>query len=176
MLIDLSLNDTQLVGMLAFSMTCWAAWRAARFAALHADASAVTWRWISGLQCVYGLEVWIGARHAAHDLVNAVLQATGLYAGRGVIQIALLFATALTGMVLSGVMWQSHWWSHQSNMRAKLSFVCTVAVLLLFLVETISLHAIDRLLYRPMGPVLLIAYAWVANAIVVTWLARRPAA
>jgi hypothetical protein len=176
MLMDLPLNTTQLVGILAFAMACWAAWRAARFAALHADASSTTWRWISTLQFLYGLEVWLGTRHAAHDLVNAVLQATGLYAGRDSIQRMMLVVTVLTGMVAGGVMWQSHWWSRQSNMRAKLALVCTAAVLLLFLIETISLHAIDRVLYRPIGPVLLIAYAWAANGIAVTWLARRPAA
>ena len=176
MLSDQPVNATQRVGLVAFAMACWAAWRAARFAALHADASSTTWRWVSTLQCVYGLEVWLGTRHTVHDMVNAVLQATGLYAGRSDIQMVMLFATVLIGMVMSLAMWQSHWWSRQTNTRAKLAMVCTGAVLLLFLIETISLHAIDRVLYRPAGPVLLIAYAWAANAIAVTWLARRPAA
>lgn len=176
MLIDLPLNDTQRMGMLAFATACWAAWQAARNAALRADASSTTWRWVSTWQFLYGLEVWLGTRHTVHDMVNTVLQATGLYAGRSDIQMVMLFATVLIGMVVSLVMWRSHWWSRPTNRCAKLAWVCTGAVLLLFLIETISLHAIDRVLYHPVGPVLLIAYAWTANAIAVTWLARRPTA
>lgn len=161
---------------MAFATACWSTWRTARYAALHTDASASTWRWISTLQFVFFLEIWFSTRHAAHDLVNALLQATDLYAGRSAIQMVILFATVLTGMVVGGVMWRSHWWSRQTNTRAKLALVCTGAVLLLFLIETISLHAIDRVLYRPVGPVLLIAYAWAANTVAVAWLARRPAA
>ncbi len=161
---------------MAFGVASWAAWRAARRNAVPSDPAAATWHWISALQFFYVLEIWFGARHAAHDMANAVLRAMGWYAGRSDIQMVMLFATVLIGMVMSLAMWQSHWWSRQTNTRAKLAMVCTGAVLLLFLIETISLHAIDRVLYRPAGPVLLIAYAWAANAIAVTWLARRHAA
>lgn len=161
---------------MAFGVASSAALCAARRKAVPSGPAAATWRWISALQFLYVLEIWFGARHAAHDMANAVLRAMGWYAGRSDIQMVMLFATVLIGMVVSLVMWRSHWWSRQANVRAKLAWVCTAAILLLFLVETISLHAIDRVLYRPVGPVLLIAYAWVANAIAVTWLARRPAA
>jgi hypothetical protein len=37
----------------------------------------------------------------------------------------------------------------------------------------ISWHQSDRLLYTHVGPLLLIAYAWIACAVVVVWAALR---
>jgi hypothetical protein len=176
MLIDLPSNPTQWTGLMAFGVASWAALRAARRKAVPSDPAVTTWHWVGALQFLYVLEIWLSTRHLAHDMADAVLRAAGLYADRSSIQIMLLVITVLTGMVAGIAMWQSHWWSRQTNVHAKLAWVCTVAILMLFLIETISLHAIDRVLYRPVGPVLFIAYAWVANAIAVTWLARRPAA
>jgi len=46
-------------------------------------------------------------------------------------------------------------------------------LLSLVLVEAISWHESDRLLYMQFGPLLLIAYAWLACAAVVVFAALR---
>lgn len=176
MLIDLPSNPTQWTGLIAFGAASWSALRASRRKAVPSNPAATAWRWISALQFLYVLEIWLNTRHIAHDMVNTVLRATGLYADRASIQTILLAIAALTGMVVGVVMWRTHWWSRQTDARTKLALVSTIAILLLFVVETISLHAIDRVMHLQVGPVLLIAYAWGANAVALVWLARRPAA
>ena len=56
---------------------------------------------------------------------------------------------------------------------AALVFLAFNLLIALVLVEMISWHEIDRLLYSHVGPLLLIAYAWIGCAAVVVWAALR---
>ena len=172
MVMDSPPNPTQIEGMLAFAVSALTAAYAARNARLHLPATARTWWWTSALQLLLCMEVWLGMRHASHDLVTAALQSAGLYQGRAIVQKWLLVAVLAGALVLALTRWNT-----KANTRrrthAGLALACTAATWTLFLVETVSLHAVDRVLYRPIGPVLLIAYLWVTNAMVVVWLARR---
>jgi hypothetical protein len=51
--------------------------------------------------------------------------------------------------------------------------MATLILIALLLVEAISWHESDRVLYARLGPLLLVAYAWLACAAVVVWSALR---
>lgn len=129
------------------------------------------------VQLVFFFEIVIGTRHMAHDFVNLSLQTAGIYHDRAWIQEVLLMGVALCSLFVVVQLWR--WLSHDGarDMPEKIAVVCTAFTLLIFSVETISLHGIDRLLYRPVGPVLFVACLWGAAAVGVflpaLWAARR---
>ncbi len=101
-------------------------------------------------------ECALGFRHGIHDRVIALLG--DYYPERQPFQIALVLIAALTGLILLARRWRG-----ARKTSVNVSLIATGAALLLFAVETISLHALDRLLYRPAGPVLFIGWLWIAT-------------
>lgn len=100
-------------------------------------------------------ECALGFRHGLHDQVIALLG--DYYPERQPFQIALVLIAAFTGLILLARRWRR---ARKTSVNVPL--IATGVALLLFAVETISLHALDRLLYRPAGPVLVIGWLWVA--------------
>jgi hypothetical protein len=97
-----------------------------------------------------------------HDAVNALLEAAGAYEQRVWLQAGLL-------VLLAALAWTA--WRYRQ--RAGRAVAATAVLLALVLVEMISWHESDRLLYTHVGPLLLIAYAWIGCAAVVVWAALR---
>ena len=108
------------------------------------------------------LDILLNMRHRAHDVVNTLLRSMGLYDARTWLQAALLLA--LAGVAI--LAWRA-------RRRAGVAVVATALLVALVLVEAISWHESDRLLYTHLGPLLLIAYAWLACAGLVVWSALR---
>ncbi len=149
-------NPTQLAGLLAFAMsTAACVWAARR---RHSSG----WAALAAVHAVLWLDILLNTRHRLHDVVNSGLRALGLYESRVWLQAALLLALA----VLAGFAWRA-------RRRAGLAVVATLVSIALVLVEAISWHESDRVLYTHLGPLLLIAYAWLACAAVVVWSALR---
>jgi hypothetical protein len=158
-------NPTQLIGLLAFAC---AAIACARTALARRERP---WWWLCAACSGFVLEVAVGLRHRTHDLVDALLQAEGSYASRGPVQIGLL-AVAL---VLSAgtLAWLIRARGADANVKA--ATVGCAAALWLFLIEAISLHGVDAVMYAHIGPVMLIGWAWAATALLVLWAALRAA-
>ena len=157
------MNPTQLVGLLAFGGAAIACARAARVRRPR------LWVGLAALLAGLALEVMLGLRHAVHDLVDSTLQLEGRYDARGPLQWALI-ATALSLAALS--LWgvarlQRH------DRHAMLACAASAALLWLFVIETISLHSVDAIVYAPAGPVKLIAWLWAAAAAVVAVAASQ---
>jgi hypothetical protein len=171
MLFDFLSNWTQGAGLLFFGLAGWTAFRASGALRVSSPIAASRWRWIGTVQLAYFLEVIFSARHMAHDFVNSNLRSLGAYQDRAVIQELLLVGVALCGVGVAAALW--HWLSRKAlrNMQTNTAVVCTAITLLLFLVETISLHAIDRVLYRPVGPLMFVAFLWGATALGVVFSA-----
>jgi hypothetical protein len=49
-----------------------------------------------------------------------------------------------------------------ATLGMRVAVIFTLGLLALFAVETVSLHTIDAIFYRPVGPVLLIGWLWAA--------------
>jgi hypothetical protein len=165
MLIDLQVNWTQFVGLVAFCLAGLSAFIASIGARSRSPRLSSLWRWIGIFQLLYFSEIVWGGRHFTHDLVNLTLRTYGLYQDRTLIQAVLLAGITLSGCLI--VMLLRRWFD-QDRLKCKFTraaIFCTAALLLLFSVETISLHAIDDVLYRSLGPLVLVAYLWGAGAL-----------
>jgi hypothetical protein len=149
-------NPTQVAGLLAFAASaaaCAWAWHRSRRAA---------WGVLAAVHALLWLDILLNTRHRLHDAVNAALTTLGVYGLRAPLQVALLLALAALAA-----------WAWRRRRGAGLAGVATLALLALLLVEAISWHESDRLLYTHLGPLLLIAYGWIAGAAVVVWASLR---
>jgi hypothetical protein len=149
-------NPTQLAGLLAFAASTLACIRAAR--RRHSGG----WAALAAVHAALWLDILLNTRHRLHDVVNAGLHALGLYESRVWLQAALLLALAAVALLV----WRA-------RRRAGVAVGATLVLIALVLVEAISWHESDRVLYTHLGPLLLIAYAWLACAAVVVWSALR---
>lgn len=149
-------NPTQAAGLAAFAasmLACaWVAWRMRRGA----------WAALAAVHALLLLDIALDLRHRLHDGVNALLRAAGVYDTRGGLQAVLL------GAAFVALLWLAWRWR-----RAGAAVAATALLVALFLVEAISWHESDRLLYAHAGPLLRIAWAWVALAAVVVVSALR---
>ena len=158
-------NPTQLIGLLAFAC---AAIACARTALARRERP---WWWLCAACSVFVLEVAVGLRHRTHDLVDAVLQAEGSYASRGPVQIGLLTVALL--LSAGTLLWLIRARATDANIKS--AGVGCAAALWLFLIEAISLHGVDAVMYAHIGPVMLIGWAWAATALLVMGAALRAA-
>lgn len=167
MVIEPHLNPTQLVGIIAFFAAAIAAARVALAKRDQRKASARVWWWVGAIHLVWVMEVVVGARHGLHDWVNAVLHDNGLYPKRAAIQMLLLVGCVLCVALAHTVV--RRWLKGTAPLapHARRAAFVTMAVGALFIVESISLHAIDQLLYANLGPVLAITYLWVGMALAI---------
>jgi hypothetical protein len=51
-------------------------------------------------------------------------------------------------------------WHKANGTSANFAVGITIAVSLLFAIETVSLHAVDAVLYRPIASVMIIGWTW----------------
>ncbi len=149
-------NPTQLAGLLAFAAsTAACVWAARR---RHSGG----WAVLAVVHAALWLDILLNTRHRVHDVVNAALVALGFYESRVWLQAALLLALAAVAVV-----------AWRARRRASMAVVATAVLVALLLVEAISWHESDRVLYTHLGPLLLVAYAWLACAGVVVFAALR---
>lgn len=149
-------NPTQVAGLLAFTASTAACLAAAR------RRRSGGWAALAAVHAALWLDILLNTRHRLHDVVNAALLVIGLYESRVWLQAALLLALAAVAVV-----------AWRARRRASMAVVATALLVALLLVEAISWHESDRLLYTHLGPLLLVAYAWLACAAVVVFAALR---
>ena len=140
-------NATQIVGTIAMT--------AAAIACLVPRRPA-PWRAIAAIHAALAVEILIDLRHALLDVIDQQLRLTGQYGGRHALQTSLLAALAIA--LCAALLLAMTRRSTAPTDRAALAL--TTVTIGLFLMETVSLHAIDALLYQPVGPILLIAILW----------------
>jgi len=147
-------NPTQLTGLLSFAVSTIACFIASR----RSETGDVrAWRSLTLINGLFFFEILIGLRFYIHDRVNFILIAKGWYLQRSWIQESIdisLAAIALVFVVLFMFL------RRPAGNEARIAAGLTIALVALFAVETVSLHAIDSVLYQPIGPVLLIGWIW----------------
>ena len=168
MMADFHTNPTQLTGLIVFAL---AALACARAAMPRRGAQGALWWGLAALQSAFFLEVVFGLRHRSHDAVDSVLQAHGWYASRGTLQIGLI-AVAL---VLAGVCVVALVRLRRIDAAAMVAVIASAVALWLFVIEAISLHAVDALMYTRLGPVMRIGWVWAAASALVALAALRAA-
>lgn len=146
------MNPTQAAGLLIFAIAVIACVRTAR---LRFEP---VWRWLALLSLYCLLDVAFDIRHLLHGWVNGWLVQLGWYAKRRPYQILLLVAVALLVLVPLALRTRKIWQMDRTAGVAVLACVAGVGVLL---VEAVSLHAVDAIMYRQAGPVPVVGWLWV---------------
>ncbi|MEP2873049.1 MAG: hypothetical protein ABJP02_12985 [Parasphingorhabdus sp.] len=126
----------------------------------------VIWPWLAIIYLVFALELVVGLRHGLRMTVNDVMQSADFYDERASIQwmlVAFLMACVLILPALYRIS-KSKLGPLPKNHFA--AIMATVILLLLFVLELISFHQVDALLYHISGGIMVIAWMWVAMAFV----------
>jgi hypothetical protein len=126
------------------------------------------WPWIiiGTINLAMAIECGLGMRHRAHNL--AIEFMGPLYANRVGVQIGLIFSAVFVVLVTASLL------LHRKHWRVPAAVTTATALALaLFSVETISLHAVDALLYQPVAGLLVIGWVWAALGSVTAIAAYR---
>ena len=165
MLDRFGINPTQLTGLLSFV----AAATACVIAALRSTwPNARVWQVLGFINGMFLIEIFLGFRHRIHDYLAALLMAEGEYDQRGGMQEFIIIWLATIALISVMLFLFSRLLAGRA-VRTAVSL--TIALLTLFAIETVSLHALDAVYYRPLGPVLLIGWLWAIAAAGICWSA-----
>lgn len=163
-----SINATQFIGMLSFTMAAFSCLMAARRSELRETR---IWKALGLMNGLFAIEIYIGLRHRINDTAHTLLRSEALYAkmhGRQqeiVVLLIAIFALTFVTLFLS--------WRQVAGGAARVAMSITIAVIALFAIETVSLHALDAVFYRLIGPVRMIAWLWATAAAGVSLAASR---
>ncbi|QTD56242.1 hypothetical protein [Parasphingorhabdus cellanae] len=154
-------NPTQAVGIFAFLTAFFGCVMAGR------STGWIIWRWLTALYLVFAIELMVGLRHGLRVMVNDVMQSAEIYSDRAVIQWALvLVLLALVLALSSRYLIRARKFGSLSKTRFA-AIAATVALISVFLLELISFHEIDALLYQKFASVMVIGWIWAGLAIAV---------
>jgi len=161
------------VGFLVAAISCFIAMIATLDARRHGDkrVAPALWLLLAGANLLMLLELQAEYRWEFVTEMRQWLRQTDSYEGRRSAQtVVLLIASvpitlaALWAVVLAA----------RAGGAAAIAAAATLAGMGLFALECVSLHIIDKALHRPIGPVMLVGWVWLATAALTTYTAWRP--
>jgi hypothetical protein len=146
---------SDLVGLLAFS----AALIACLIAAQRSETrGARTWNVLALINFLFDIEIYFGSRYRITELAKTLLKTEDLYAElHGSVQEVIIIAVAAIAFIIVTLFL---FWRPIAGSAARVATSITIAVLALFVIETISLHELDAIFYRPIGPLLMLGWVW----------------
>ena len=147
------INATQCVGIITFGIAAIAStlvWHAARDARRH-------WALIVIINAVLAAECAMGMRHRLHAFATDWLTARNLYGARHMPQEYLVIVAAAVGASLALAIAVR---ARRRSMECLAAWLASIFSLILFAIETVSLHSTDAVLYSTAGPVALIGWLW----------------
>ena len=153
------MDANAVAGLSAFAAAAVACVRVA----LRRGRSAALWCSLGALHALCALEILLDLRYRLRAVLIPLLQDRGWYASRAAWQGAAIVAALLIGTALAA--WAGR--RHRHDGAALGAIVGTAIALMLLVVETVSLHRIDAVMYAEAGPLVLLAWAWVGAAAIV---------
>lgn len=151
----MQINVTMWAGIAAFGVAALLAWVAARGSRREATA----WRAIAVANGLLVIEMVANLRHRLHGMVARLFEMEGFYGARrgpqALMLVLLAAGVAAIAVSLVGRM-------RRAGGPARIAALLTMLTLALFGAEIISLHQVDRLLYARIGPMMTIAWSWLA--------------
>lgn len=141
------MDMTQWIGVMSFGI--------AGFLCLVRGGKA--WIAIGLINLFFSAECAIGLRHLLHDLGGSVMGSQ--YAERVPVQMGLIISAFIVGSVLLASVQLTN-----PDRLLRLSLFGTALSSVLFAIESVSLHDLDRILYLQAGPALLIGWLWFSLA------------
>jgi len=149
----MQINSTEAAGFIAFIPAAIAA-----FIAAIADRRPPVrngWALIGAIYVMLSAEILASTRHRLGIVLREWLRATHLFPERRPVQAALIL------VILAIVLLAAFALVGRAPARTLAAATgATAAALGIFIVETVSLHAVDGLVYAPLGPILLIGWLW----------------
>jgi hypothetical protein len=153
------MDANAVAGLSAFAAAAAACLRVS----LRRGRSAALWGTLAALHAAWALEIVLNLRYRFRAAIIPLLQDRGLYASRTAWQGAAIVVAGLLGTALAAWAWRRH-----RDDRAALGAIAgTALALMLLVVETISLHRVDAVMYAQAGPLLLLPWAWSGAAAIV---------
>jgi hypothetical protein len=162
----LGTNPTQVVGALSFAMTTLACLNASRSSTSR---EARVWKVLSFVNAFFLLEVIVKFRFLVLEFARATLRQEGLYDElHGRIQeiVVVTIATAALLLTILFLLWRPI-----PGGAARLATSMTVIIFTSFVMEMISLHELDAVLYQTLGPLLMIGWVWTGAAALICFAA-----
>jgi hypothetical protein len=157
-----------LIGLLSFAAATIACLIATRRSGLH---DARTWKVLALMNGLFFIEIYIGLRYRITELAIKLLKLESLYAQlHGSIQEIIIISIAIIALFFVMLFL---FWRPVAGGAARIAASITIAVLALFVIETVSLHALDAVFYRPIGPVLMLGWVWAIAAAGICLVATR---
>ena len=153
----MQINSTEIAGLLAFIPAASAAGAAAARTRARGEKGARRWGVIAVIHAILAAEVLATTRYEVGDAIRNLLRRADEYSGRGGPQAAALLLIAALAIVVSFIVARK-----VQTRAAAVASVATVAAVTVFVVESVSLHRVDAMLYGPAGPILLIGWLWLA--------------
>jgi hypothetical protein len=164
---SLSVDATQIVGMAGFGVAAFLCARRAQPNKVRIDAA--QWMVLATVSALIVVEIVAGLRYRVHDLADALLHDQSLYEARRPWQMAMI-VVALIALLACAFVARARIPS-RALASAVFGVCCAVSI---FVIEAISLHAVDAVLYRELGPVKVIAVFWLATSAWISLAAFNP--
>ena len=159
------MDASAVAGLSAFAAAAAACLRVS----LRRAGLAALWGTLAALHAAWALEIVLNLRHRFRGAIVPLLQDRGWYASRSAWQGAAIVVALLIGSALAAWLWRRH----RDDGAALGAIAGTALALMLLVVETISLHRVDAVMYAEAGPLKLIAWAWIGAAAIVIASAWR---
>jgi len=153
------MDANAVAGLSAFAAAAAACLRVA----LSRRGAAALWGTLAALHAWWALEILLNLRYRFRAALIPLLQDHGWYASRTTWQAAAIVAALLVGTALAAWLWRRH----RDDGAAVGAIAGTALALMLLVVETISLHRVDAVMYAQVGPLVLLAWAWIGAAAIV---------
>ena len=154
-----AIDANAVAGLSAFTAAAAACLRVS----LRRGRSAALWAILAALHAAWAVEIVLNLRYRFRAGILPLFQDRGLYAARTAWQAAAIVAALLLGSALAAWAWRRH----RDDGAALGAIAGTALALLLLVVETISLHRVDAVMYAEAGPLVLLAWAWIGAAAIV---------
>jgi hypothetical protein len=162
------MDANAVAGLSAFAAAAAACLRVS----LQRGRSAALWGTLAAVHAAWALEIVLDLRYRFRAALIPMLQERGWYASRTAWQSEAIVVALLIGTALAAWAWRRH----RDDGAALGAIAGTAMALLLLVVETISLHRVDAVMYAEAGPLKLLAWAWIGAAAIVIASAWRASA
>ena len=155
--VTMQINSTEVAGLLAFAPAAFTTGAAAARTRARRGKGALRWGIIAAIHALLVAEVVASTRFVAEDEIRQLLRQANEYSERRGPQADALLLIAAMAIVIAFLVVRK-----SPTRTSAIASGATVAAVTIFVVEGVSLHRVDAILYAPAGPILLIGWLWLA--------------
>lgn len=162
----MQINSTELAGLAAFVPAVFACALATGRAPTRRRKS---WTWLALIHALLAMEIVLSLRHLLDRRLAGLLRVAHVYPERRPAQAAVILLLLAVGALAALYIMRR---TPAGALRTATG--ATIAAFALFVVESVSLHAVDAIFYRTVGPIMLIGWLWLACGWTVAGAAMLP--